>query len=920
MNHDLNRFRKIARGQRQVVHRRNRNPWRYLLIGCLAWGWVLVMSPLLAPGMAQVNPIQVNSTQGSSAITQSTPGLVGDSGNALERGQIAYQTGVFTDAIAFWQQATQDYAQTGDWLNQALSLSYLSLAQQQLGQWDAAAGAIAHSLELLQSQPALDQNGMAVLAQAWTTQGKLSLHRGDVEGALEQWQQAEVVYAQVGDRQGIWGSHINQAQALQTLGYYQQARQLLEQVYGDIQVLPASTVQVAGLRSLGTVWQRVGDLEESRQVLEEGLAIARQLDIPAETSATLFALGNTMRALADPEIALQLYQQAAAIAPADLERLRALVNQLSLWVELERWSEANELLTTLLPDLTNLSPSRPGIALQVNAAVSWMTGLIQQQRNQQPDQTSVITAEQIARLLTQALHQAQELQDVRAMSQVQGQLGKLYMLTAQWAIAADLTVTAAQQAQSIEAGEILYRWQAQLAQIRRQQGDRDGALAAYGEAIATLQGIRGDLLALNAEVQTEFASTVEPIYRDYIDLLVPASATSEIDTEQALDAVENFYLFQQTSGNQLDQAIQTIEGLRLAELEQFLRSACLETNAHVLNEPNSADNQTAVIYPIILEQRLVVLLSIPDAPLTAYSVPISNEDLEQSINQMLQSLNPIFGAGERLRYSQQIYDLLLKPAMPSLTEHAIETLVFVLDGELRNIPLAALYDGSHYLVEQFAIALSPGMQLLPARSPTISEQPQVLFGGLTEARQGFVALPGVAAESQQIAAQTSARIMMDQQFNQENLQTSIENSDYSYIHLATHGQFSSDPNETFLLTWDDRLTIDQLRTLMQNRTLSGNPIDLLILSACETAVGDTNAALGLAGLAVRSGARSTLATLWAVNDASTAAFMTNFYHALIAQGQSKAQALRQAQLELMQLSGYQHPYYWAPFVLVGDWQ
>ena len=128
-------------------------------------------------------------------------------------------------------------------------------------------------------------------------------------------------------------------------------------------------------------------------------------------------------------------------------------------------------------------------------------------------------------------------------------------------------------------------------------------------------------------------------------------------------------------------------------------------------------------------------------------------------------------------------------------------------------------------------------------------------------------------ESNQIASSLSAKVYLNERFTQQNLQETIQFKNYPLVHLATHGQFSSKLNDTFLLTWDDRLTIEGLRNLLRTRSEPRNqPIELLVLSACETAEGDLRATLGLAGMAVRSGARSTLATLWSVNDNSTADF------------------------------------------------
>jgi CHAT domain-containing protein len=140
------------------------------------------------------------------------------------------------------------------------------------------------------------------------------------------------------------------------------------------------------------------------------------------------------------------------------------------------------------------------------------------------------------------------------------------------------------------------------------------------------------------------------------------------------------------------------------------------------------------------------------------------------------------------------------------------------------------------------------------------------------------------------------------------------------VHLATHGQFSSNAENTFILAWNERISVKQLGRLLEAREQNDRkPIELLVLSACQTAAGDNRAALGLAGVAVRSGARSTLATLWPVDDRSTSDFMGEFYQALAQSQVTKAQAVRQAQLALLKQPKFRHPFYWAPFVLIGNW-
>jgi CHAT domain-containing protein len=163
-------------------------------------------------------------------------------------------------------------------------------------------------------------------------------------------------------------------------------------------------------------------------------------------------------------------------------------------------------------------------------------------------------------------------------------------------------------------------------------------------------------------------------------------------------------------------------------------------------------------------------------------------------------------------------------------------------------------------------------------------------------------------------------VLLDGNFTRDRLENQVQTQNFPIVHLATHGQFSSQADKTFLITWDKKINVKNLDQLLKERDkITQNPIELLILSACQTATGDKRAALGLAGVAVRSGARSTLATLWSIQDQSTADFMTEFYQAINQPNVSKAQALRQAQLSLLHSPQYQNPYYWAPFVLVGNW-
>jgi CHAT domain-containing protein len=196
----------------------------------------------------------------------------------------------------------------------------------------------------------------------------------------------------------------------------------------------------------------------------------------------------------------------------------------------------------------------------------------------------------------------------------------------------------------------------------------------------------------------------------------------------------------------------------------------------------------------------------------------------------------------------------------------------------------------------------------------------VLAAGLTEERHGFSALANVNSELQEIQAEFSSRILLNQAFTSSSLQDQIQALPFPIVHLATHGQFSSNASETFVLAWDKPIEVTELSALLRQReNTREDVIELLVLSACETAAGDKRAALGLAGVAVQAGARSTLASLWSLDDESGAQFIGAFYRALSIGNLSKAEALRQAQLSLLRDRNFRHPRYWAPYVLVGNW-
>ncbi len=833
----------------------------------------------------------------------------GKAQDLVQQGKTLYDTGQFALAVQILQQAADAFRATGDGLREAMTLSNLSLAYQQLGLWIEAEQAIAHSVDLLQNLDNSKERA-AINAQALDVQGRLQFAQGQAESALTTWQRSAEIYQQIGDAYGkdsvlraaLTRNRINSAQALQALGLYRQANNILTSVEQTLKNQPDSSLKTTGLLSLGNILQVVGDLRESRKLLDQSLVLAKASSSNQAISEALFSLGNTARAQQDTEAALNYYKQAQAVSTNPIALIQAQLNQLSLLIETKQFPAALALSSQVQSEIGNLPASRMAVDAKINFAESLMKlgsreSGIESRENATPQRT--------AQVLAEAVKQAQSLRDKRTESYAIGTLGELYEKTEQFANAQNLTEKALFIAQSINASDIAYQWQWQLGRLLKQQGDIKGAIAYYAEAVKTLQSLRNDLVAINPDIQFSFTESVEPVYREFVELLLRGGGNSA------------------PSQDNLKLARSVIESLQLAELDNFFRSACLNSKQGVDILVDKKDQQAAVIYPIILPDRLDVILKLPNQDLRHYSTLITQDKVEGVVANLREYLLDVTRTSQVKHLSQQIYDWLIKPGEAELAKSGTKTLVFVLDGELRNVPMAVLYDKQQqkYLFQKYALALTPGLQLLDPK-PLQQVQLHVLAAGVDEKRfiegREFLPLENVPRELKEIKSEIPrSEELLNQQFTETNLQNQLLQAPFSVVHIATHGEFSSDPEKTYILTWDKLLKVKEFDNLLRISDSSrSSTIELLVLSACKTAEGDKRAALGLAGVAVRAGARSTLATLWSVDDQSTANLMSEFYRELNA-GVNKAEALQRAQLAVF--AKEKSPYFWAPYVLVGNW-
>jgi len=366
----------------------------------------------------------------------------------------------------------------------------------------------------------------------------------------------------------------------------------------------------------------------------------------------------------------------------------------------------------------------------------------------------------------------------------------------------------------------------------------------------------------------------------------------------------------------LFEARDVIERFHVAELSNYFHDECVaQLEAKVL-APEAVSPNTAVVYPILFPERIDLLVSLPDG-MHRYTLPVSAVRLKSTARILRQHLQDPTARGY-LNLAQQLFEWLVAPYADELERQGIDTMVFVPHGVLRSVPMAALYDGNNFLVERYAIAVIPGLGLVDPQ-PLDRAHMSVLIGGLSAPVQGFSALPNVPQELERIQEIFGGQILLDEEFRLDRLQAVLVEQQPTIVHLASHAQFTGDPQTSFILTFDGKLTVDRIESFIGASKFREHPLELLVLSACETAAGDDRSALGLSGIAIRAGARSALGSLWSISDEATAELISKFYEQLQDPRNSKAAALRAAQVELLNDSRFAHPFFWSPFLLISNW-
>ena len=735
-------------------------------------------------------------------------------------------------------------------------------------------------------------------AEQLMERGMGSFQRGDFEQAAVSWNEAARRFEAEQNSNRRSQALVQLAQAYRSLGQYRDALKNLESALALAEASGDRAQTALAMATIGDVYIATGPAEAAQKYLQEALRRAKELNNDGLAAMILNNLGNLASSQKKYPEAVSFYKESASLAKLGKNQplaVRAMINGATASISNKQPKEAKALLDSAAEQIQPLEPTQEKAMGLMNIGLAYFN--LRSSFPETKDSLFLLAH----RSLSEAGTVADGIGDRRTASYAWGHLGRLYEIEDRYPESLQLTRRATFAAQQVNAPESLYRWEWQTGRLLTKMGNIDDAVNAYRRAVRTLQSIRPELSVNYGSPQESFRDTIGPVYFELVDLLLKRAASVQDAGQVAPYLIE---------------ARESVELFKAAELRDYFRDDCVDTALSKITQLDTVAKTAVVIYPIILPTRTELLLSLPGG-LKRILVPVGADTLTEEVRELRRKLEKRT-TREYLPHAQKLYNWLIRPLEADLAASAVDTLVFVPDGALRTIPMAALHDGKQFLIAKYAIGITPSLSLSDPR-PIKREGMRVLAVGVTEAVQGFPALPNVAAELQEMHTLLGSQNLVNREFLTANFETKLKEEQFSIVHVASHGEFGNDVENTFLLTFDDKVSLDRLNQMIGVLRFRDDPLELLTLSACDTAAGDDRAALGLAGMAIKAGARSALATLWNINDEATVGLVLDFYRELKNPAISRVVALQRAQLKLIENPRYEHPGYWSAFLMINNW-
>jgi CHAT domain-containing protein/Tfp pilus assembly protein PilF len=868
-----------------------------------------------------VFPIQILEFQPgtSNAVTQNQDRLKKEAAEKLfTEGMQQAEKKDYQAALIAYQKALAIYREIGDRENEGDVLRFMGEAYFYQDNYPQALEFYRQALEVHQKVPNYkrgignDLNNLGMIYQAQSKYGE----------ALKFYQQSLDIRRETSDREGEGQSLNNFGVIYLAQGRYPDALKVYEEARQIFTNLGKKKEEAIALDNIGVVLTELGQYGRAREnYYDRALKIRKAIDDRSGVGTSLQNIGfsYTQQAMTLPKATL------------DLAKTRR-----------QNYAKARKLYNQALVIFQNIR-DREGEALTLNNL-----GFVQTHLGEHP---------QALKSLEQALAIFKELGDRDNEGDTLDTIGTVYKNQYQY----EQALKAYQQALTIQRDREIGNRPSErvtlsnIGDLFRQRGEIELAIAFYKRSVNITEATRRDLKKLSIEEQGVYKQVVADTYRALADLLLQQNRVMEalevldlLKVQDLQDYLKNVKGNDKTAkGIELRLQEKKLENIKLTELLsnpeakksiEELRQIAADQNRDKLlpsylelkGRVQKLGHNSALFYPLILDNRLELVLFIPNSPpfhcpvkfdniKTDFVKKITNFREELSNKKMRPSAYPFL-----LADAQELYKFLIEPIEDKLRQAKIQTIIYAPDGELRHIPIAALYDGKQWLTQRFRINYITAIGLTDPKSRSQS-QPLIMAGAYT---QGDIKLkvndteismeeiPSAKKEVEGIAKKFTGTPppLIDKNFNHKAINPENMKS-YDIVHLATHGKFvSGQPEDSFILLADkQRITLREI----ENWKLPH--LDLMVLSACETALGDGIEIIGFGYQLQVAKAKAAIATLWEISDKSTSKLMDAFYTELQKDpGIPKAEALQRAQIRLINNKDLYHPHLWAPFILIGN--
>ncbi|MCP4698482.1 MAG: CHAT domain-containing protein [Gammaproteobacteria bacterium] len=583
---------------------------------------------------------------------------------------------------------------------------------------------------------------------AFMEQANRAFEQGHLEEAVQSWR---AVLAAPGLQALHPEAQTGLASAYLALGFYREALEIIQKSLAVAERDGDLKQQAILLGKLGEWHLASHKDQEARNYLQQALSLARMLEDPLILAQALNRQGNMRFRDIRCEEAIAAYRQSLRLAEREGDlplAAKAKLNLAHAFFRPKKRGNAPEALAALWDafQATGRLPASRLKSLGLIALGRLAGRMAAKKGTEQLKHTSY-------KILQAALRSAEKNQDMQALSEGYGTLGRLYETEKRHAEAVRLTRQALFHAKQNDRRlpELIYRWNWQMGRLFKAQGNEKEAIKNYHLATKYLELVRRPVVDTGYRGRRmDFQRSVAPVYLELAELLLREPAGGEADQKRLLEALE------------------VLERLKSGELQDYFQNDCIKAACEITKKECIADQHAAFLYPVLLPERTVLLLKLPSG-LRRFTIPVSRKKIE---NKATLFRNVVSSERERKKYAdyaKKLYEWLIKPLEKSLEANAIKTLVAVPDGALRNIPFAALHDGKGFLIERYALAITPGLTLTAPKTPA-RQKMQVLLGGISESVGEFSPLPNVPGELQAIRSLYPGLILLDDDFTDAALE------------------------------------------------------------------------------------------------------------------------------------------------------